>query len=421
MTGTRREDDDPAVLRAYAGPVRNWSAWARAHPTAVDGWTAALLFVAFLISEPDAYGLWPRELPPYLELLACAPVALRRRAPLLAAAGVLAGAVGTHVVLALRPLVNPGQVAVFLVLYGLVVSGRRWAGAVLAVAFNLVVLTGLVAVGPLPTGWPELAVVSATLFHLLLTALLWALGEFIAARRAHLREVEDRLRRAESERDRRARLAVAEERNRIAREIHDVLAHSLSVMIAQADGASYALRTDPELAERAARTIGDTGRTALAELRGLLEVLRDPAEGGAWPPPPGSVSLRELVDRVRHPDLPVRLELSGDVEDLPTGLGLAVYRIAQEALTNVLKHGGGAAVVRVDNDGRAVGLEISDDGSASAAALAGTGSGEGNGLDGMRERAALYGGALTAGPRPEGGWRVHAVLPLVSSDAVAPN
>ncbi|GAA3353956.1 hypothetical protein GCM10020366_09080 [Saccharopolyspora gregorii] len=87
----------------------------------------------------------------------------------------------------------------------------------------------------------------------------------------------------------------------------------------------------------------------------------------------------------------------------------------------MLKHGGGAAVVRVDNDGRAVGLEISDDGSGSAAALAGTGSGEGNGLDGMRERAALYGGALTAGPRPEGGWRVHAVLPLVSSDAVAPN
>ncbi|WP_243790441.1 sensor histidine kinase [Saccharopolyspora gloriosae] len=257
-----------------------------------------------------------------------------------------------------------------------------------------------------------------TSFYLVVTALAWAFAEVVAARRAHLREVEERLRRAKSERDRQARLAVAEERNRIAREIHDVLAHSLTVMIAQSDGAAYTLRADPEQAIRAIRAIGTTGRTALAELRGLLDVLRDPLEEGQWAPQPAAASLRELVDGVRRPDLPVRLELTGNVEELPTGLGLAVHRIVQEALTNVLKHGGGATVVWVTVDDRVVTVDICDDGTTGTTAPESADViSAGGGLAGMWERAALYGGTLTAGPRPEGGWRVLAVLPLPHSDA----
>jgi signal transduction histidine kinase len=249
-------------------------------------------------------------------------------------------------------------------------------------------------------------------FFVMLAGFCWVLGEFIGARRAYLAEVEGRLHNLEFERDQQARIAVAEERNRIAREIHDVLAHSVSVMVTQADGAGYALHRDPGLAERALQAIGSTGREALGELRSLLDVLRDTVEHQPGrSPQPTAANLNDLVDRVRGLGLSVSLQLTGDFTALPTGIGLSVYRIVQESLTNVVKHGGAgtAATIRADNDGRRIEIEVVDDGMRRKSTEMASG---GNGLIGMRERAVVYGGTLEAGPRAEGGWRVHAVLPL---------
>jgi signal transduction histidine kinase len=245
-------------------------------------------------------------------------------------------------------------------------------------------------------------------------ALCWALGEFVGARRAYQAEVEQRLALLEVERDHQARMAVAAERARIARELHDVVAHAVSVIVVQADGAAYAIRSQPELAERAVQTISSTGREALTELRRLLGVLRSEEAAGELTPLPGTQSLSELAERVRAVGVPVRLEIIGNVDDLPAGVGLGVYRIVQEALTNTLKHAGAGtnAVVRVVRSDDAVGLDIHDDGHAEAPSLVGVSGG--NGLIGMRERALVFGGSLDAGPRPGGGWQVTARLPLAA-------
>ncbi|NKQ58491.1 sensor histidine kinase [Amycolatopsis sp. K13G38] len=248
-------------------------------------------------------------------------------------------------------------------------------------------------------------------------AFCWVLGEFMGARQAYHAEVEARLHLLETERDQASRIAVAEERGRIARELHDVVAHAVSVIVVQADGASYALRSDPDLAERAVQTISHTGREALAELRRLLEVLRNeqPTDGPRIPQP-GAESLGELAQRVREAGVPVRLEIEGGLTGLPTGVSLGVYRIVQESLTNTLKHAGpGArALVRVRRSDERVDVEITDDGAGKARALVPEAHSlpGGNGVIGMRERATLYGGSLDVGPAPGGGWRVHASLPV---------
>src|SRR5699024_5306253 len=202
-------------------------------------------------------------------------------------------------------------------------------------------------------------------------AATWALGEYIGARRAYQRELEARLKLLETERDHAATMAVAEERSRIARELHDVVAHSVSVIVVQADGASYALRQSPELAENAVRTISETGRAALTELRSLLDVLRN-SDGDDEPraPQPNAADLTELVERVRTSGLRVQSQLE-DVDELPAGVSLGVYRIVQEALTNTLKHAGeGArATVMVRRDDEGVQVEVSDDGAGRARQL----------------------------------------------------
>ncbi|MCP2093596.1 MULTISPECIES: sensor histidine kinase [Actinosynnema] len=242
----------------------------------------------------------------------------------------------------------------------------------------------------------------------------WALGEFVGARHAYHSELEQRLRLLELERGQQARIAVGEERSRIARELHDVVAHAVSVMVVQADGAGYAIRTQPELAEAAVRTISDTGRQALAELRRLLGVLRsEDGSGTQWAPQPGAGDLRELTETLRASGLPVTLVVNGDLGALPAGLGLGVYRIVQEALTNTLKHAGSgaSAVVRVDCGPERVRIEVVDDGFGTPHDLVELSGG--NGLIGMRERAGVLGGLLEAGPNPGGGWRVRVDLPLV--------
>jgi len=330
-----------------------------------------------------------------------APIVFRRRYPITAA--YLALGIGV-----VHSLLEIGIASTFtgcIALYTLVAYVSRRA-ALLYLAVTLVI--GLVQ---LPLQQPENWVVGLIIVTLAL-AFSWALGEFNGARRAYNAEVEQRLRLLETERDQQARIAVGEERARIARELHDVVAHAVSVMVVQADGAAYAVRSQPELAERAVETISSTGREALTELRRLLGVLRSEETVDERTPQPGTQSLSDLAARVRTVGLPVQLDIVGNVDDLPAGVGLGIYRIVQEALTNSLKHAGSgsSAVVRVERVGDRVDLSIVDNGHRTNGTLVGVSGG--NGLIGMRERALVFGGTLEAGPRPAGGWQVRATLPI---------
>jgi signal transduction histidine kinase len=202
-------------------------------------------------------------------------------------------------------------------------------------------------------------------------------------------------------------LAARDERSRIAREMHDVVAHGLSVIVVQADGARYAAAKDPEVAVGTLETISATGREALTEMRRLLGLLRKGDTGVA--PQPGLDDVRHLVDEARASGMRVAADLPEPAPDVPDGVGLAAYRIVQEALTNARKHAGpdAAVEVRVAVD-RDVAIDVRDDGRGAAA----RGDGRGLGLVGMRERAAVHGGTLEAGPAPGGGFAVSARLPL---------
>ncbi|BAJ29204.1 putative two-component system sensor kinase [Kitasatospora setae KM-6054] len=248
--------------------------------------------------------------------------------------------------------------------------------------------------------------------------LCWAWGRLTRVRRAYLVELEDRAARLERERDAQAQVAVAAERARIARELHDVVAHNVSVMIVQADGAAYVLDSSPQQAKEALGTIASTGRQALAEMRRLLGVLRTADTAGEYVPQPGVEELPELLEQVRTAGLQVEYAATGEVRELPRGLELTVYRIVQEALTNVRKHGGPNARARVSVDFRDGDLEVlvEDDGRGSThEQLTGGTDGLGHGLIGMRERVGMVSGSLDVGPRPGGGFRIRAVLPLKAS------
>ena len=230
------------------------------------------------------------------------------------------------------------------------------------------------------------------------------LGYYTRARRAYL----------ERERERDVELAAAAERTRIAREMHDIVAHNLAVMIALADGAAYTVGHDPDHAAVLLGHVSQTGRSALTEMRRLLGVLRGPedsASGNA--PQPALADLITMIGTVREAGLPVRLTVSGQAFPLPPGAQLTLYRIVQEALTNVLKHADAASAhVHLTYQNGEVELEVTDDGRTAAPVPPEAGpAATGHGLVGMRERAAVFGGEVSAGPRPEGGWRVHARLP----------
>lgn len=247
----------------------------------------------------------------------------------------------------------------------------------------------------------------------LLTAIAAAValtGVNTRIRRAYLASLEDRAVRLEHERDQRARLAVADERARIAREVHDVVTHNLSVMVALADGAVFAQHRSPGKATAAMRQISGTGRQALTDMRRSLGVLRADEPDALRHPMPGIAQLETLVDRMRAAGLPARLDLEGDPAPVSAAAQLTVYRLVQEALTNTLKHtpSGTRAEVRVRCTPQAVTVEVTDDGRTTQAA----GPPSGHGVPGMRERAAVYGGPLEAGPLPGGGWRVSARLDL---------
>jgi signal transduction histidine kinase len=188
-----------------------------------------------------------------------------------------------------------------------------------------------------------------------------------------------------------------------------VIAHNVSVMVVQAEGASYALDNSPETTRRALGTIAETGRTALAEMRRLLGVLRSEPRSPDRAPQPGVDQLEDLLEQVRAAGLPVHFSVEGVPVPLPQGMALAAYRIVQESLTNTRKHGGPRVTAQVSLHYGEDGLRmlVRDDGRGAAALT----DGQGNGLTGMKERVAMYGGALHAGPRVEGGYQVEAVLP----------
>ena len=229
--------------------------------------------------------------------------------------------------------------------------------------------------------------------------------------RLYLSAVAERAQAAERERDQSTRIAVAEERARIARELHDIVAHSLSVMVVHANGAEYALgRDDVARAAVALRTISATGCEALEDMKRLVQVLRsDDAAAAAEPAPVALAQLGAVAERARGAGLTVDLAVEGSPPVVPGGIALAVHRIVQEALTNTLKHAGPAPAATVRVTYRPDGIEVEVEDTGSAPVGAGTG---GHGLVGMRERAGLYGGEFEAGPRAGGGWRVRARIPL---------
>jgi len=248
------------------------------------------------------------------------------------------------------------------------------------------------------------------LFNLMILLTCFFIGRTVHTRRAYIASLEDRAATAEATQRALTQQAVADERRRIARELHDVVAHHVSVMGVLATGARRALGRDPVSADEALGTIEDTGRTALREMRRLLDVLRTEEEPAAeMAPQPGMSGVEGLVEQIREAGMPVRLTVDGDPYTMDPGVALTVYRIVQEALTNALKHAGQArAEVRLVFGRDELLVEVSDDGRGPRPGAQRIG----HGLVGMRERVVLFGGKLRTGPRPGGGYRVYARIPV---------
>jgi signal transduction histidine kinase len=333
----------------------------------------------------------------------CLPLVWRRRWPIQTFAVVAAVAFGQW-------LTNDrylADVALLVAFYTVAAreSLRRTAAA--AAVLELGVLLATIRWVPGHTAW---------LFFVLLSGMTTAaffIGTTMRTRRAYLASVEDRAARLELERDQQAQLVAAAERARIARDMHDIVAHNLSVMIALADGAAFTTQDDPERAAAAMNQVSATGRQALTEMRRLLGVLREDLPA-ALEPQPGLVDLDQLLAQVRLVGLRGELVTEGRLPALTPGLQLTVYRLVQEALTNTLKHAVDArsATVRLRFADNQLEVEIVDDGAASRPPSLGT---DGHGINGMRERASMYGGMVEAGPRVGRGWRVGGRFDLGTS------
>jgi signal transduction histidine kinase len=418
--------EQPLVIARPAGAMarrlRGWrdryGAWPRRHPRLVD---AGLVAVLLLISLPElrysgqATG---QRWSPLLVVALLVPLVWRRRAPfavflIVAAVALIQWLSGPPLTADLAPLVAFYTVAAYEPLRrALVASAIMEAGAVM-IAFRF--------------GHSGQVLVAWVFISGLITAVGF-IGFNIRTRRAYLVALQDRAARLEQDRDREAQLAASGERARIAREMHDIVAHNLAVMIALADGAAYTADQDLDRAVTIMGQVSDTGRSALTEMRRLLGVMRQSAPGPEHAPQPTLADLDDLLATVRSAGLQVRLTIAGQQPDLPPSAQLAIYRLVQEALTNVLKHAEASEVrirlaylpasveIHVVDNGRGADPPDSPDGPAPAAAgpaRPGPGEpGDGQGIVGMRERAAVFGGTVSAGPAPGGGWRVHAVLLL---------
>ena len=418
LTFARSTEPRPAVSRRAVG---------------IDAGLAAVATVAALAVPPPA-----RPLEPLLVALTTAPLALRRVFPLTAFWAVLAAIVAAYFPQNHATLVT--FLTVSFAAYSAVVHSRYRGAALLSMPLATVVVIALFAdtAPPIP----------ARATPLLIFIPIMIVGDAVHrwARRAgdsgeRLRQAQVEHERAQAEHEAATRRALAVERARIASELHDVVTHNVSMMVVQAGAARRVLSADPAEAIKALRAVESSGRTAMTELRHLLGLLSPPpgaAEDGgpAGPsspldaggprgaaglaPQPGLDELREMIDRVAAAGLPVELHVSGTPRDLPAGLGLAVFRVVQEALTNVIKHAGKPPTeVRLCYEPAALVVEVADGGRPIPAAApapdaggAGVPGGAGMGLLGLRERVALYGGEFTAGPRPGGGWLVTARMPV---------
>ena len=373
--------------------MRAWLARRRLSPERSDRVLALVLFVVgqleiWLTGDAGQYRLVAALILPVLAVC----VAVRRRMPL--AAGVVAqGTMALTFAFWQDTQVIATTILWFCAIYGLTVwtTTRGFvAGAAFVVVSDLLTLTG------------RFAKASSTVPFTVVTLVVMLLVRFVLGDR------ERRLRLAERERDLAAREAVVEERARIARELHDAIAHNVSMMVVQAGGERRLLDDPQSSTHETLRTIEQIGRGALTEMRRLVGMLRDDVDD-PLAPQPRLRDLPVLVGQVREAGLPVDLRVEGEPRGLPVGLELSAYRIVQEALTNALKHAGDAtAIVHVRYGPESLELEIVDDGAGAAASVAGGG----HGLVGMRERVALYGGRLDAGRHPGGGFAVRVLLPV---------
>jgi len=402
----------PAVARLFRAG-RRLRQWDAGHRWGLD--TAVVLVIFLMFGAPDLHherghpdgpivlSHLPTAQMLLLQLALVLPLWWRRRAPLATFYTVLAVFVAEWA----GGVILRADVALLVAVYSLVLHGRLgrllWAVPGLAVAVVLVV----VRLSDVASVWDVLFFVGSVG-----TAAV-ALGFAVRIRRAQLAVLRERAVQLEFERDQRSRLAAANERARVAREMHDILGHSLSVIITLADGGAYASDAAPERGKEALRLIGDAGRGSLAELRRMLGVLREQTDEPALTPQPGIADLDMLCRQIRAAGPRVEYRSAGAVEQLDVGVQLAAYRIAQEALTNTLKHAGPHTRVQLALrvDGRRLLITVRDTGPPAGERPAPP-AGEGHGVVGMRERAALYGGTITAGPRPGGGWSVAAELDL---------
>jgi signal transduction histidine kinase len=392
-------------------------------PSRADGLVALLILGVTGAGSTDEVVAW---LPHY----AIAPLAVaqgllmlaRRRAPVMTLAGTTVLAVG---MIAVGYPAGSATIGVLAAAFTLGLYGRRGGGAAgtdLALdgrersrtvreaatagiaALATVVATVTPSARSLTAPWGPASVG-------LLVAGAWISGYAIRTRGAYIAELKDRAARLEAEQGERAARAVADERLRIARELHDVIGHSISLISIQSEAATRSARTDPSAVPGFLATISATSREALTELRHVLAVLRPDAEADLTPQP-GLPDLPDLVARIESGGTRVRLDV--ETMELPPGMGLAVYRIVQEALTNVLRHAGpgAAAGVTVAPSAGLLCVSVHDDG----VGPSGSGPTSAHGIVGMRERVAVYGGSLTVGAGPAGGFRVEAVIPLAGTE-----
>jgi signal transduction histidine kinase len=374
--------------------------------------------IALVIAIPAIvqwqFGLY--SLPYYLSysLLLIAPLVFRRVFPEASFA-----VVALLCLLQLRLISSPvwGDIAILVSVSSVARYGATWARwGGLAVA-----LLGAI-VGPLQ--WMhglENIKQRSDLYPMLAAGLgvvtCWVLGDLGRTRANYVLELEDRNRRLAAERDQQAVIAAAAERQRIAREMHDVVAHSLSVIVVQADGGRYAAEQDPDAAKRVLETIAASSRSALAEMRRLLGLLRAGDVEAGLAPQPGVPDIPALVDNVNASGLPVTLDVVGQARPVDGGTGLTVYRVVQEGLTNTMKHAGpGAhASVRLEYGPRDLTVYVADDGAGPAGWPGRDGTGQG--LRGMRERVELHGGTVLVRARPGGGFELKATVPLTHVEA----
>jgi signal transduction histidine kinase len=401
-------------MNGRASAWRDVRTWLAARPLVAD----TAFAVALLLAELALWALGGEDLrtplpPESLAWLAVglAPVAIRRRWPWVAAVA----ASLQNTVTGIFGLYYEG-IAIAIVTYTIAAYKPLRASilAALGIWVPPMVAAGVYeryAEGPIP-----LTLTFFLVFNTMACLVAFLTGRTVFARRRYVAALVEQARTAELNQQALSAQAVTDERRRIARELHDMVAHHVSVMGVLATASRRTLRRDPDAADEALATIEETGRTVLREMRRLLDVLRtEPDPYDPLAPAPGLSSLEGLIEQVREAGLPVTLSTNGDVDGgapaMDPGAALTVYRITQEALTNVLKHGGAQATaeVRLDVGTRWLVLEVFDTGRGPAGGEDGT---VGHGLAGMRERVALYGGTLRTGPRPGGGYRVYARIPV---------